>query len=227
MKASDVINRVRILLNDDGTRWANSELFYWISDAQRLISLVRPDSTSASEVVSLSAGTKQSIPTTSARLLDVMHNIGADGTTIGRSIKLTDRDQLETQDQSWQTKTQKSEVRQYIYDPRTPSIFYVTPPIKSGTKIEIVTQKHPVDITATTDDLSLTNIYFEIVVNYVMYRAYSKDNEYSANSAAANNYLQLVLSTLGLKTVKDVAASPAFNAKAGQPDIKAVQAGGV
>jgi len=75
--------------------------------------------------------------------------------------------------------------------------------------------------------LSLTNIYFEIVVNYVMYRAYSKDNEYSANSAAANNYLQLVLSTLGLKTVKDVAASPAFNAKAGQPDIKAVQAGGV
>jgi hypothetical protein len=227
MKASDVLNRVRVLLNDDGTRWPNSELFYWISDAQRLISLVRPDSTSASEVVSLVAGSKQSIPATSSRLLDVMHNIGSDGTTVGRAIKLTDRDQLQTQDPYWQTKPQKSEVREYVYDPRTPSVFYVTPPAKVSTKIEIVTQKNPTDITATTDNLSLADVYFECVVNYVMYRAYSKDNEFAANSSAANNYLQLVLSVLGLKTVKDVGASPAFNTRAGQPDMKAVQAGGV
>jgi hypothetical protein len=227
MKASDVINRVRVLLNDDGTRWPNSELFYWISDAQRLITLVRPDATSASEVVSLVAGSKQSIPATSFRLLDVMHNIGSDGSTIGRSIKLTDRDQLETQDPYWQTKTKKSEVRQYIYDPRTPSIFYVTPPAVVNTKIEIVTQKAPTDIVATTDNLALLDSYFETVVNYVMYRAYSKDNEYAANSANANNYLQLVMTTLGLKTAKDVASSPALNTKAGQPDVRAIQSGGL
>lgn len=227
MKASDVINRVRVLLNDDGTRWPNTELFYWISDAQRLITLVRPDATSAAEVVSLVAGTKQSIPATSFRLLDILHNIGADGTTIGRSIKLTDRDQLETQDPYWQTKTQKSEVRQYIYDPRVPATFYVTPPVKVNTKVEIVTQKAPTDIATTNDNLALMDIYFETVVNYVMYRAYSKDNEYAANSANANNYLQLVLTTLGLKTMKDVAASPALNTKAGQPDVKAIQSGGV
>ena len=227
MKASDVINRVRVLLNDDGTRWPDSELFYWISDAQRLVGLVRPDSTSASEVVSLVAGTKQTIPSTSFRLLDVMHNIGSDGSTIGRAIKLTDRDQLETQNPYWQTVAQKDEVRQYMYDPRTPSIYYVTPPAKASTKIEIVTQKSPSNITASTDNLALIDAYFEVVVNYVMYRAYSKDNEYAANSANANNYLQLVLSTLGLKTLKDVAASPALNTKAGQPDVRAVQAGGV
>lgn len=227
MKASDVINRVRILLNDDGTRWPNSELFYWISDAQRLICLVRPDSTSASEVVTLVAGSKQSIPAASFRLLDVLHNVAANGTTIGRAIKITDKDQLETQDPYWQTKPQKGEVRQYLYDPRTPTIYYVTPPALANTKVEIVTQKSPTEITATGDDLGLQDVYFETVVNYVMYRAYSKDNEFAANSAEANSYLQLVLSVLGLKTMKDVAASPAFNAKAGQPDVRAVQAGGV
>jgi hypothetical protein len=227
MKASDVINRVRILLNDDGTRWPNSELFYWISDAQRLIGIVRPDSTSANEVVTLAAGTRQSIPSSSYRLLDVLHNIGSDGVTIGRAIKLTDRDQLETQDPYWHTKPQKAEIRQYIYDPRVPASFFVTPPAKVNTKIEIVTQKATADITALNDNLSLMDIYFEVVVNYVMYRAYSKDNEYSANSANANNYLQLVMTTLGLKTMKDVAASPALNTKAGQPDVRAIQAGGV
>lgn len=227
MKASDVINRVRILLNDDGTRWPNSELFYWISDAQRLIGLVRPDAVSLLSTVQLSAGTKQQLPYGSTRLLDVLHNVNSLDGTPTRSIKLTDRDQLETQDPNWQTKTKQKEVRQYIYDPRTPTIYFVTPPNNGQGWVEIVTQAAPSNITATTDDLTLLDIYLETVVNYVMYRAYSKDNEFAANSAAANNYMQMVLSVLGLKTMKDVASSPAMNVKAGQPDVKAIQAGGV
>lgn len=227
MKASDVINRVRILLNDDGTRWPNSELFYWISDAQRLIGLVRPDAVSVIATVSLAAGSKQAIPSGTTRLLDILHNVDSSNGTPLRSIKLTDRDQLETQDPNWQTKTKKKEVRQYIYDPRTPTTYFVTPPNDGTGRIELVAQSAPVEITADTDNLVLQDIYLETAVNYVMYRAYSKDNEFSANSAAANSYLQLVLSVLGLKTLKDVASSPAMNAKAGQPDVKAIQAGGI
>lgn len=227
MLASDVINRVRILLNDDGTRWPNSELFYWISDAQRLIGLVRPDAVSQLSTVSLSAGTKQTLPFGASRLLDILHNVDpADGTP-RRTVKITDRDQLETQDPNWQLRTKKAEVRQYLYDPRTPTTYFVTPPNDGTGWVELVVQQTPTNITATTDALVLQDIYLETVVNYVMYRCYSKDNEFAANSAEANNYLQLVLSVLGLKTIKDVAASPAFNAKAGQPDGKAVQAGGV
>jgi hypothetical protein len=227
MKASDVINRVRVLLNDDGTRWPNSELFYWISDAQRLIGLVRPDAVSALATVSLSAGSKQVIPSGMTRLLDVLHNVNSLDGTPTRSIKITDRDQLETQDPNWQTKTKKKEVRQYIFDPRTPTTYFVTPPNDGTGWVELLCQAAPVEVTDTTTDLVLQDIYLETAVNYVMYRAYSKDNEFSANSAAANNYLQLVLSVLGLKTLKDVAASPAMNVKAGQPDIKAIQAGGI
>ena len=227
MIASDVINRVRILLNDDGTRWPNSELFYWISDAQRLIGLVRPDAISTLATVSLSVGSKQVLPSGASRLLDILHNVDPNDGTPRRSIKITDRDQLESQDPNWQLAKRKPEVRQYVYDPRTPTYYFVTPPNDGAGWIELVTQQTPTDITDVSDSLILQTIYLETVVNYVMYRCYSKDNEFASNSAEANSYLQLVLSTLGLKTIKDVAASPAFNAKAGQPDAKAVQAGGV
>jgi hypothetical protein len=236
MKVSDITNRARILLNDqDGTRWLDNELVSWINDAQKLIALVRPDSSVSNSTVTLVAGTKQSVPAGGFRLLDVVRNMGADGVTGGRSIRAVDREVLDSQDPMWHTTTQSGTIKHFIYDNRNPLAYYVYPPATAGTKIEVMYSVAPAEIVynagnvaATLNtDLTVSDIYLEAVLNYVMYRSYSKDAEFSQNPQLAAGYLQTVYSMLGIKTQKDVAFSPDLNSKGTMPNAAAIQAGGV
>lgn len=235
MKVSDIIDRARILLNDqDGTRWLDAELVSWINDAQKLIAIHRPDASVALSALTLAAGTKQQIPTDGFRLLDVIRNVGSDGSTPGRSIRIVDREVLDSQDPLWHTATQSGTIKHFIYDNRSPKTFYVYPPAVSGTKIEAMYSVSPAVITynagspTTTlnTDLAISDIYLEVVLNYVMYRSYSKDAEFSQNPQLATGYLQTVFSILGIKTQKDVAFSPDLNSKGGSPS-PGLTAGGV
>ena len=236
MKVSDIISRARILLNDqDGTRWLDNELVSWINDAQKLIALVRPDSSVSNSTVTLVAGTKQSIPSGGFRLLDVIRNIGNDGVTGGRSIRVVDREVLDSQDPMWHTTTAAGTIKHFIYDNRNPLTYYVYPPAIAGTKIEVMYSVSPTEIVynagnvagTMNTDLTVADIYLESVLNYAMYRAYSKDAEFSQNPQLAAGYLQTVYSMLGIKTQKDVAFSPDLNSKGAMPNAAAIQAGGV
>lgn len=236
MKVSDITTRARILLNDqDGTRWLDNELVSWINDAQKLIALVRPDASVANSTVTLVAGTKQTVPAGGFRLLDAIRNMAADGTTGGRSIRIVDREVLDSQDPMWHTTTQAGTIKHFIYDNRNPLAYYVYPPATAGTKIEIMYSVSPTEIVynagnvagTMNTDLTVADIYLESVLNYVMYRAYSKDAEFSQNPQLAAGYLQTVYSMLGIKTQKDVAFSPDLNSKGSMPNVAAVQAGGV
>lgn len=236
MKVSDITLRARILLNDqDGTRWLDNELVAWINDAQKLIAMTRPDSSVSNSALTLVVGSKQSIPAAGFRLLDVVRNLSADGVTGGRSIRLVDREVLDSQDPMWHTSTASATIKHFIYDNRDPKNFYVYPPAVAGTKIEAMYSVSPSEIVydavtpATTLNTSLTvsDVYLEAVLNYVMYRSYSKDAEFSQNPQLAAGYLQTVYSMLGIKTQKDVAFSPDLNSKGSMPSAAALQAGGV
>lgn len=236
MKVSDITTRVRILLNDqDGTRWLDSELVAWINDSQKLIAMARPDASVTNGALTLSAGTKQSIPATAFRLLDVMRNLASDGVTGGRSIRIVDREVLDSQDPMWHTTAASGTIKHFIYDNRDPKNFYVYPPAAAGTKIEAMYSITPTEIVYNSVDvpgtmntvLTVSPIYLEAVVNYVMYRSYSKDAEFSQNPQLAAGYLQTVFSMLGIKTQKDVAFSPDLNSKGSMPSAAALQAGGV
>jgi hypothetical protein len=236
MKVSDITSRARILLNDqDGTRWLDNELVAWINDAQKLIAMTRPDASVANGALTLIVGTKQSIPAGGFRLLDVIRNLSADGTTGGRSIRHVDREVLDSQDPMWHTTTAAGTIKHFIYDNRDPRNFYVYPPAIAGTKVEAMYSVAPTEIvynsvtpaTTLNTDLTVSDIYLEAVLNYVMYRSYSKDAEFSQNPQLAAGYLQTVYSMLGIKTQKDVAFSPDLNSKGSMPNAAAIQAGGV
>lgn len=236
MKVSDIIDRARILLNDqDGTRWLDGELVSWINDAQKLIALTRPDASVSTGPVTLVSGTKQSIPSGGFRLLDVIRNLGADGVTGGRAIRIVDREVMDSQDPFWHSAIASGTIKHFIYDNRNPLVYYVYPPAQVGTKIEIMYSVAPAEIvynvaspqTALNTVLTVSDIYLESVLNYLMYRAYSKDAEFSQNPQLAAGYLQTVYSMLGIKTQKDVAFSPDLNSKGASPNAAAIQAGGV
>lgn len=230
MNVSDVISRARTLLNDTdatGYRWSQQDLIDYINDAQRMIAVLRPDSSSGTTVATLVAGTKQTIPSGGFRILDIPRNIGSDGSTPGRAIRIVDRDVLDQFEPGWHSATKKSEVKHYTYDERFPLEYFVYPPVNAGVKIEVRFGKFPTVLTATGDALSISDAYFEVILNYVMYRCYLKDAEFSGNAALAAQYLQAASGLLGVKIGKDNAFSPKTNRQGGDPNVAAAQMGGV
>lgn len=230
MKVSDVISRVRSILNDadaTGYRWTDAEFRDAINDAQGLIAVYRPDAFVVDTVATLAAGTKQTLPTGGYRLLDVIRNIGSDGATPGRAIRPTDRDTLDAYDPYWHTNTKKNEVKNFIYDERNTNVYYVNPPVNAGVKAQIVYAKRPTTLTANTDDLAIAESYFEPVVLFTLFRAYAKEADYGGNAQLAASYLSLFASILGIKLQKDVAFGASLNRRGGESNPTSIQAGGV
>jgi hypothetical protein len=230
MKVSDVISRVRSILNDadaTGYRWTDQELIDAVNDAQGVIAIYRPDCFPVNEVIGLAAGSKQSIPAAGYRLLDVIRNMGSNGTTPGRAIRPTDRDTLDSYDPYWHTNSQKTEIKNSVYDERNPTNFWVNPPAAAGTKIEVLYAKRPTALTATTDDLTISDAYFESVVLFVLFRAYTKEADFAGNAQLASSYLSLFASILGIKLQKDVAFGMSLNRKGAESNPAAIKAGGV
>jgi hypothetical protein len=197
--------------------------------------MMRPDASVATFVMTLIAGTRQKIPTAGFRLLDVIRNVTTvTGSTPvdqvvtvpGRSVRIVDREVLDTQDPFWHTATASAEIKHFIYDNRSPTLFYVYPPATTAAKLEIVYSVAPTDVSASGDTLSISDIYLDIILNYVLYRAYSKDAEYASNAQLANSYLSIVNTMLGIKTQKDAAFSPDLNSKGSSP-AQGLTAGGV
>ena len=71
MQASDVFTRVSRVLQDEAkVRWAEPELAEWLTDALRVLVLVRPDAAMANTTMDLVEGSRQTLPADGLRLLD-------------------------------------------------------------------------------------------------------------------------------------------------------------
>ena len=137
-------------------------------------------------------------------MIDVIRNSAGNK----RSVRMTARNILDTQTPSWYNLTGVTEILHYMYDPRDPKVFYVYPPAAStGASVDLVYSAYPSDITepadgavfsAVTGNISLPDIYANILADYIMYRAYTKDTEYAGNAARAQAHyaaFQAALST--------------------------------
>jgi hypothetical protein len=227
MLASDIISRVRLVLNDnDGVRWLNAELFQWITDSQLLIALVRPDAVNATVNHPLVAGTRQTIPSDGLRLLDLKRNLlNAEGAA-GPAIRIVEQSDLDLFNPAWHQAVAQTTVKNYVYDNRDVLAFYVYPPAKVGARVELLYSKNPGVIDSLSDALAVQDIYQEVVVNYVLFRAYAKDAAFANNAQLMTGYLQIINGLLGVKLTKDVAFSPKMYNKGVAPTASA-SVGGV
>lgn len=207
--AQSLINRVKRILNDStSVRWTEAELLDYLNDAQREIVLMRPDALTKTESMALVASnTKQSIPNAGIRLMNVTRNMGADGNTPGRAIRLVDRAVLDTQVPDWHSSAAANEVMHYVFDPVNPKIFYVYPRVSTSRQIEIVYSASPADI-LLTDTIAIDDIYSNAIINYIFYRAYSKDADYAQNASLSSSYWNSFVQELGLKTQVDLSTDP-------------------
>lgn len=222
--AQSIVRRVVETLQDNtSVRWPVNELVRYLNDGQREIVLYRPDAMVTNAAVALAAGSKQSLPANGTKLIEVVRNTAGGR----RSVRLVNREILDSQSPGWHNITGATEILHFMYDPRDPKIFYVYPPAAaSGASLDVVYAAMPTDITepadgalytAVTGNISVPDIYGNVIQDYVLYRAYSKDSEYAGNAARAQAHYGAFANALGVEMKATVNFQPSPVANPNRP----------
>ena len=209
-----LINRARTILQDaEGTRWPDLELLGWINDGQRESILVKPSANARNLSVRLVQGTRQSLPADGVQLIDVVRNMGAAGTDPGKAVRIVLREVLDAQVPDWHSETPASSIKHYVYSVLDPQTFYVYPPSNGLGYVELVYGALPADVTIQ-GSISLGDIYANALLDYMLYRAYSKDSEFSADQNRAAIYQSAFISALVGKSKVEAGTNPNSTAPA-------------
>lgn len=214
--AQEIINKVQIQLQDTtGIRWPDStELLGWLNDGQREVLVFKPNANVVNASVQLVAGTKQALPADGIQLIDVVRNMGSNGTTPGNAIRIAMREILDAQAPNWHTETPSATTKHYMYTPLDPKRFYVYPPSNAAGHVELVYSAIPAKVAALNNTITIDDIYSNVLVDYVLYRAYSKDTDYAANPARASACQAAYTASLTGKTQAEVIVNPNTTAPA-------------
>lgn len=209
---SEILTRAGDILQDQtSVRWPQDELLRYLNDGRRELAIHRPDIYSYSTVATLVAGSKQTIPSDGNRFLDAVRNVSA-ADVIGRAVRVVEREILDAQVPNWHTETASTSLKHFMFDERSPKTYYVYPPASAGHKLEIVYSRSPVDITtlqlSSTSVLENEDIYAGVLLDYILYRAFSKDAEYAGNLQRSGMHYQMFANSLGIGNRKRISTSP-------------------
>jgi hypothetical protein len=195
-------------------RWPVSELQDWLNDSYREIILARPDANSESGTFTCAAGTRQVLTSefpNALRLLDVVRNVAA--TSDKRAVRAITRSILDDQRRTWHGESGAVNIDHFMFDERLPREFLVYPPATTAAQLEVVYSSVPTNHTLTDAELTtnpssetikIVDSYANAMLDYMLYRAYSKDAEYAANAQRAMGHYQAMQAALGIKTQTDL-----------------------
>jgi len=207
--ASTIIDKAAKLLFDiNNIKWTRSELLSWLNDGMRQIVLIQPSASSTTASVKLVAGTRQTLPTGGWLLLQVYRNMGTAGTAPGRAIRIVSRELLDGFSPDWHSATAKAEVRNYIYDAQDQLAFYVYPPNTGTQYIELNYSMQPADLTVESQAIPIFDVFQSSLVDYIMYRACSKNAEYAPGMQLAQGYLATFAAAIGGKAQSESLNEP-------------------
>lgn len=213
--AQSIIRRVVETLQDTTSiRWPVAELVRYLNDGQREIIVHRPDAMVTNAARALSAGSRQSLPADGTKLIDVVRNSAGNK----RSIRLCSREILDAQSPGWHNLAGVTEIVHFMFDPRDPTTFYVYPPAAaSGASVDLVYSALPSDVaepaagadyTAVSGNISVPDIYGNVLQDYILYRAYMKDSDYAGNGQRATAHYGAFANALGIEIKGTVMVAP-------------------
>lgn len=236
----ELIGRVSDALTDTNpqfTRWSEAVLIGWFNEAQLVIAKYLPHSCSRVDTIRLRPGTRQSIETIAAAdmipgdggpalalngnaLLGLSRNMGQDGATPGRAIRIVDRDVLDASQPDWHSARAAAVVRQYTFDPRTPKVFYVTPPVTADVPVwaeaSFLADPPMIPVGAaqpgSTVRISVDDKNSDDAFNYVMARSQMKDAEVEGNASLANVYVGLFTASINAQATTLTGVNPNLTA---------------
>ena len=219
--ASAIVRRATdLLLDNTSVRWPANELVRWLNDAQREIIVLRKDAVNRTATVTLAAGTRQNLdamaltPAPSA-LIEITRNMAVSSKK--KAVRLVPRQILDSQTPGWHGIPGTVDVLHYMFDPRDPKTFYVYPPALASAQLEIMYSGIPTDLAEPADGaifsdvlgaLTVPDIYGNAILDYVLYRAYSKDSEFAGNTARAQVHYAAFGNSLGMEIKATILVQP-------------------
>lgn len=207
MKVSEIINRARYVLQDAGADyWSQNELNDWIMDARLDAYKLRPDIYEQTEVMELAVGSRQSLPGGSRWLFDVIRN---DSSPDKRHVTLVSSRDLARIRPNWRSLRGTNEIEHFLYDQRDPAHFEVYPPAGNNVSVLLSYAKLPAALAGQEDDLQPEGEYATAIIEYLLYRAFSKEADtVPAFHARAMQHLQMFRQILGDSVQIKLATGP-------------------
>lgn len=209
--AKTIIDKASLLLADvSQSFWLVSELLGWLNDGQRDIATTMPQANVKNSPLQLVAGVKQALPSDGILLLDIPHNLGSLGTTVGTLINHVPKEIMLKRIPGWTTTMANGIVKHYVYSVSDPLIFYVYPPQPAAPKyVECVYSALPVLIANANVGTKITiPDYFQTeLLDYVLYRAFSKDFDNSSQVARGQEHYQLFTAAIAAKIASENSAN--------------------
>ncbi|MBO9492227.1 hypothetical protein J7384_17835 [Endozoicomonas sp. G2_1] len=197
----------RMTQDNTGVRWGFQEFLNWINEAHLQVVNKRPDAKVVTASFSCQRGTLQELPANAIRFGKVIRNM--DGRK--RAITAINVEWLDEQVEYWHDDTNVvSEAQHYVYDNTDPTRFYLYPPVANGTNVlasyTVAPSKITIldaDIDTSTQTIHLDDTYAPAILDWVLYRAYSKDTQYAGNGSRAQGHYQAFYHGLGIKLEGD------------------------
>ncbi|EIX4511175.1 hypothetical protein MKI77_005216 [Escherichia coli] len=197
---SEIIGRVNTQLVDQMmVRWPLAELFDYYNDAVRAVILARPDAGASLETLNCVPGARQTLPDGAIQLLDVIC------LSDGSAIKAMPREVLDAQYPDWQT--QKGVPECFISSDLAPRIFWLFPAPEEEVSIDVVVSRIPEVAHDLETPVPLEEAYVNPLVDWMLFRAFSKDASGGAESGLAAQHYESFAQQLGIKQVADNALS--------------------
>ena len=190
-----------ILIDTSNDRWDEAEHLQAVNSGMKEICLIKPDAYVVSASVTLAAGVVQILPTGAFGLQEITCNMGVSpGTTPGKAIRLIDRKVLDAMNINWRSTTADAVVDHYCYDERFPLNFLVSPPQPTSGFgfVQMFYPKAPTEIIISAVIL-IPDIYRGVLLDYVLYRAYSKDADFIPSGQRAIAHYQAFQNALGIR----------------------------
>lgn len=221
MLASDPIKRAQDILQDVlAVRWPLPELCRWLNDGQRDIVVQKPSTNSVTAALQLKQGSMQELDGKYVALLRPVRNL--EHGIMGRSVTVVQRDLMDAIDPDWHVSRQSKVAKHLMFDEADQRTFYVYPPNDGTGVMETVVSVLPALFTPDGDPeqiasyekpIDLRDEYMSALVDYILYRAYSKDAQNAGAASRAALHYQQYGNQLGIKLSIEANTSP--NIKAG------------
>ncbi len=214
--ASTIVASARTLLQDaSGVRWTDAELLGYLNEGQGAVVVLKPTAYVKVAVVELVAGTRQQIPDDGEQLIDVTRNLGTNGTTPGRAIRIVDRGLMDAADINWHAADPSAETRNYMYELTAPKYYMVSPPQPASARghVEIVYGAIPPAV-ALDGNIALADSYRGALLDYVLSRALQKETEVTAGTNKPLMHRTAFISSVTGKALGEVATNPNATAPA-------------
>ena len=198
----DIIRDAQVALQDvEGTRWPAAELVTYLHDGRLALLNVQPAEASVVVVFTPTDGARQNLPPDAMSLLDVVSNYE------GRRRLMTPVvfADLGAASPNWFNQRPAVDLIHWMVLPSEPDHFYVYPPASTDARLELTYCRYPSAMpvpgtpvwTSASGDTGLEAKWSPALLDYVLYRAWSKDAEAGANAQLAASHLSTFIAQIG------------------------------